>query len=262
MKYFRLLLEQSKISIMSIVAYRANFVLLIIQSIVNTLLSIISIKYIYDYVEEIAGWSYEQMMLLIGTSLLVNQIFRAFILPNLNQFVSDIDNGSFDSVLLKPVNILFLIFFGKIDLSSLISTIAPITIVAIFSRVLTIKLSIMEILMYIILIVCGVIILSSFMLIIHSVVFFYIKVDGLMNVYYMIMAISEKPKDIIPSKILENFFTWILPAVPLACLPVSIVLRKIDYCYFGLEILLSLCMLFCAKFLTDIGIKNYSSASC
>lgn len=59
---------------------------------------------------------------------------------------------------------------------------------------MTIKFTIIEILMYILLVLCGVIILSAFMLIIHSVAFYYIKVDGLMNVYYMIMAISENPK--------------------------------------------------------------------
>lgn len=261
MKYFKLLLEQSKISIMSVAAYRANFILMIMQSFVNALLSIVSIKYIYNYVDKIAGWSYDEMMLLIGTSMLVNQIFRAFILPNLNQFVADIGNGNFDAILLKPVSLLFLIFFGGIDLSSLVSVIVPIVIVVIFARTVAIKFTITELLMYIVLVVCGVIILSAFMLIIHSVAFYYIKVDGLMNVYYMIMAISEKPKDIIPTKLLKNFFTWILPAVPLACLPVSIILHKIPYQYFLFEAFLSLFMLLCAKTLTYIGVKNYSSAS-
>jgi ABC-2 type transport system permease protein len=261
MKYLKLFLEQSKISIMSVAAYRANFVLMIIQSFVNAVLSIVSIKYIYNYVDKIAGWSYGEMMILIGTSMLVNQIFRAFILPNLNQFVADIGNGNFDAILLKPVNVLFLIFFGRIDLSSLVSVSVPIAIVIIFERTVTIKFTIIEILMYILLVLCGVIILSAFMLIIHSVAFYYIKVDGLMNVYYMIMAISEKPQDIIPTKMLKTFFTWILPAVPLACLPVSIILHKIPYRYCLLEFFLSFFMLLCAKALTYIGIKNYSSAS-
>ena len=261
MKYLKLFLEQSKLSIMSVSAYRANFVLMIIQSFVNAVLNIVSIKYIYNYVDKIAGWSYGEMMLLIGTAMLVNQIFRAFILPNLNQFVADIGNGNFDAILLKPVNLLFLIFLGRIDLSSLVSAIAPIAIVVIFAGAVAVKFTIMEILMYIVLVVCGVIILSAFMLIIHSVAFYYIKVDGLMNVYYMIMAISEKPKDVIPTKMLKNFFTWILPAVPLACLPVSIILHKIPYQHFLLEAFLSLSMLLCAKALTYIGIKNCSSAS-
>ncbi|MCR4678134.1 MAG: ABC-2 family transporter protein [Lachnospiraceae bacterium] len=261
MKYLKLLLEQSKISIMSVAAYRANFVLMIIQSFVNALLSIVSVKYIYNYVSEIAGWSYSEMMLLIGTSMLVNQIFRAFILPNLNQFVIDIGSGNFDAILLKPVSLLFLIFFGRIDLSSLFSVIAPIAIVVIFAGSVAVEFTVTEILMYIVLIVCGVTILSAFMLIIHSVAFYYIKVDGLMNVYYMIMAISEKPKDIIPTKILKDFFTWILPAVALACLPVSIILHKISYRYFLLEALLAFLMLLCAKALTYMGVRNYSSAS-
>ncbi|WP_407384121.1 ABC transporter permease [Ruminococcus sp.] len=261
MKYLRLFLEQSKISIMSVAAYRANFVLMIIQSVVNAVLSIISVKYIYNYVDKIADWSYGEMMILIGTSMLVNQLFRAFILPNLNQFVADIGNGNFDAILLKPVSLLFMIFFGRIDLSSLVSIIAPTAIVVIFARSATINLTIVELLMYIVLVVCSVIILSAFMLIIHSVAFFYIKVDGLMNVYYMIMAISEKPKDIIPTKILRNFFTWIFPAVPLACLPVSIILHKILYRYFLVEAVIALIMLLCAKALTYMGVKKYSSAS-
>lgn len=261
MKYLKLLLEQCKISIMSVAVYRANFVLMIIQSFVNAVLGIVSIKYIYNYIDSISGWSYSEMMLLIGTSMLVNQVFRAFVLPNLNQFVSDIGNGNFDTVLLKPVSLIFLIFLGKIDLTSLVSAIAPIAIVVIFAESVAIKFSLMELLIYIVLVVCGVIILSAFMLIMHSAAFYYIKVDGIMNVYYMIMAISEKPIDIIPTKMLKNFFTWILPAVPLACLPVSMILHKISYKYFVLEVFLALFMLICARALTYIGVRNYSSAS-
>lgn len=261
MRYLRIFAEQCKMSFMSVTIYRANFILMLIQSIINTVLNIVCIRFIYDSVTSIAGWSFEEMMLLIGTSLLVNQLFRALIFPNQNRFVANINTGKFDCNLLKPVHIMFQINLGNIDVSSLMSAVAPISIVIIYIQKLGHKILISDVIRYIILVSCGVIILSSFMLCINSLVFYFIRVDGLMNVYYIVMSISEKPKEIIPLEILIGVFTFILPAIPIACIPVEIVLGKIDAHYFFAEILLALASIYISRCLVLRGIRKYSSAS-
>ena len=246
---------------MSMAIYRANFVLMLVQSIINTVLNVLCVGFIYGSVATIAGWTLNEMMVLIGTSLLVNQFFRALILPNQNRFVADINNGSFDRKLLKPVDIIFQINTGSIDISSLLSSIAPIVIIFIYIGKLGAILSIIDVLEYILLAACGVIILSSFMLLLYSLAFYFIKVDGLMNIYYIMMSISEKPREILPSAILINIFMYVIPAIPIAYIPAAVLINRIPQRYAVIDVAFTLLLVFLSRLLVHIGIRRYSSAS-
>lgn len=246
---------------MSMAIYRANFVLMLIQSIINTVLNVVCVGFIYGSVTTIAGWTMNEMMVLIGTSLLVNQFFRSLILPNQNRFVADINNGSFDRKLLKPVDIVFQINTGTLDISSMLSSIAPIAIVFIYIGKLGGTLTIVKLLEYLLLVMCGVIILSCFMLLLHSLAFYFIKVDGLMNIYYIIMSISEKPREILPGKLLIGIFMYVIPAIPIAYIPAAILINKIPQRYILIDIGITLLLIVLSRLLVLTGVRKYSSAS-
>ena len=57
MRYLRIFIEQCKMSVMSAAIYRANFWLMVIQSIVNSLMGILVVEFIYGSVDSIAGWN-------------------------------------------------------------------------------------------------------------------------------------------------------------------------------------------------------------
>ena len=74
-------------------AYRINFILLLIQSIINTILSVVSIGFIYGNINQIAGWNVNEMIILVCTSLVVNQLYRGLILQGQNSFLMSVVNG-------------------------------------------------------------------------------------------------------------------------------------------------------------------------
>jgi ABC-type uncharacterized transport system permease subunit len=79
---------------------------MLIQSIINSLMTLLSVEFIYGSVDSIAGWSKDEMIVLICTSLIVNHYDRV-IHFNQNRFVSGVGSGGFDKMLLRPINLLF-----------------------------------------------------------------------------------------------------------------------------------------------------------
>lgn len=128
-QYVRIFLEQCKMSLMAASIFRANFILMLFQSILNSLMSVFCVEFIYGSVETIAGWSRDEMIILICTSLVVNQLYRGLVHPNQMRFLSRVLNGSFDRLLLMPIDIHFQINTGSIDISSLLSGFAPMAII-------------------------------------------------------------------------------------------------------------------------------------
>ena len=85
---------------MSAAMYRVNFWLMLIQSFINTAMSILCIEFIYGSVDSIAGWAKGEMLILLCTAMIVNQLFRGIIHWNQNRFISGIGNGGLDKMLL------------------------------------------------------------------------------------------------------------------------------------------------------------------
>lgn len=261
MRYFKIFLEQCKLSLMSAAIFRANFILMLIQSIINSLMSVLCVEFIYGSVDTIAGWNKNEMIILICTSLVVNQLFRGFVNPNQLRFVSGVSSGAFDKMLLKPINIIFQINTGTIDISSLLSAVAPLIIIFTQMSILNAKIEGLSIILYILFVTNGLIVLTSFMLLLYSLSFLFIKIDGLNNIYYMMMSISEKPKEIFSNNGIVGSFIFIVPAIPLANAPASILLNKGDVWYILLNLCAGVIFLFCSIFFIKMGIKKYGSAS-
>ena len=83
----RIFLEQCKMSLMAASIFRANFILMLFQSILNSLMSVFCVEFIYGSVETIAGWNRDEMIILICTSLVVNQLYRGLVHPNQMRFL-------------------------------------------------------------------------------------------------------------------------------------------------------------------------------
>lgn len=112
MRYIKIFFEQCKMSLMSASIFRANFILMLIQSIINSLLSVVCVEFIYGSVDSIVGWNKDEMIVLICTSLVVNQLYRGLINPNQMRFLTSVSNGSFDKILLRPISTCFQINTG------------------------------------------------------------------------------------------------------------------------------------------------------
>lgn len=245
---------------MSAAMFRVNYWLMLIQSIINSMMSILCIEFIYGSVESIAGWNKQEMIVLICTSLIVNQLFRGVIHFNQNRFVWSVGSGGFDKLLLRPISLLFQVNTGSVDISCLISAIAPAVVLITQISALDIKITTGQFALFIVFILNSIVILASFMLLLYTLAFIFIKVDGLNNIYYFIMNIADKPKEMFSREFMYGFL-FIIPAIPLANAPASILLGKAGFA----EVIIYLCvglLFFLASWISlKAGLRRYTSAS-
>jgi ABC-2 type transport system permease protein len=106
----------------------------------------------------------------------------------------------------------------------------------------------------------GVVVLASFMLLLYTFAFVFIKVDGLNNIYYFMMDIANKPKEMFGREFMYGFL-FVIPAIPLANAPASIILGNANFTesivYLGIGVLFFLVSWIALK----AGLRRYTSAS-
>src|SRR5713226_9657755 len=84
--------------------FKANFLLWIIVELVWFGLQLTFIGVIYRHTENIGDWTKWQVVMLVGASHFIQQLFQAFFLVNCSQLCELVHSGKFDFMLLLPVN--------------------------------------------------------------------------------------------------------------------------------------------------------------
>ena len=100
-------------------AYRGDFFVSVITTIVATMFGIAVVWLIFGRVPQLLGWSFYEILFLYGFSLLPMALFN-MLSVNLYYFGQTyIVEGKFDRILLRPLNSLFQILFEQFRLEAL-----------------------------------------------------------------------------------------------------------------------------------------------
>jgi len=193
--------------------------------------------------------------------MIVNQIYRGLINPNHLRFIGSISSGSFDKMLVKPVGIILQINTGSIDFSSFLSLIAPIGVLFLKIGSLDICISGLNVVLYLIFLFNAVVILISFMMLLYSLAFKYVRVNGLTGIYFILMSMSEKPKEIFSYREVMYAFVFLIPSIPLANVPASLLLNKGNIPAVIVASVSGLLFFLISVLAIKKGIRKYSSAS-
>src|SRR4028119_1131192 len=103
-RYFHVLKLFWGAAIAAELEYRINFVLAAVSSLGNLAGSLFGLFLFYRTGYTFEGWSWEEALLVLGLFTLLQGFSSTFLAPNLNQIVKQVQEGTLDFVLLKPIN--------------------------------------------------------------------------------------------------------------------------------------------------------------
>src|SRR2546426_10213352 len=101
--------------------FKSNFLLWIVVELLWFGLQLTFIGVLYLHTEHIGTWTKWQVVMLIGGSHFIQQIFQAFFLINCTNLSELIRTGKLDFLLLLPVNTRFVVSLRQVDLGAFIN---------------------------------------------------------------------------------------------------------------------------------------------
>ncbi len=93
-----------RIGVMNELQYRANFVIQLIQSLVAISTGLVVLALIFDRTDQLGGWTRPELLVVMGVFTLVGGLIGFVVEPNMGRVMGDIERGTFDYVLTKPVD--------------------------------------------------------------------------------------------------------------------------------------------------------------
>src|ERR1700679_1910770 len=121
-------------SVVREMSFKSNFLLWIFVEFLWFALQLGFIGVIYLHTDHIASWSKWQVIMLVGASHFIQQIFQAFFLTNCVQLSELVRTGRLDFMLLLPMNSRFLISLRQVDLGGFVNAASALVVMGYSAR--------------------------------------------------------------------------------------------------------------------------------
>ena len=217
-RYARIWLAQIRYSTVREMMFKSNFLLWIVVDLAWFGLSIAFIQFLYLQVSTIAGWSKWEMILLVATNNLVQQIFQTFLMINCSNLPELVRSGKLDFFLAQPASAQFLVSTRKFEPGSVVSCAVATIICIVAIAHLSTPLSWAGLALYPLLVSFGVLIHYAMMLMLMSLSFWMTRAQGFINAYYSVFQIARLPREAFFGPV-RWMFTWVIPLLLIANVP-------------------------------------------
>lgn len=208
-------------------SFKSNFLLWIVVEFLWFGLQLGFIGVIYLHTDHIASWTKWQVILLVGASHFIQQIFQAFFLTNCTQLSELIRTGRLDFMLLLPINSRFLISLRQVDLGGFVNGASALVVMAYAARQLHIVPDAAQIFGFLLLCVAGILVHYSLMFLLACVAFWTVRAQGVVWGYYSMFNIARYP-DAAFRGFFRAVFTFAIPMLLVVNVPVKLLLNRLE----------------------------------
>jgi ABC-2 type transport system permease protein len=114
-RYARLMSLQLRMSAVTAMQYRADFVLKGVIAMVWLAVALVPLVSVFHQRATVRGWSFPQALVVVGCFALMKGLLEGAISPSLTSVVEHVRKGTLDFLLLKPADAQFLVSTARIE---------------------------------------------------------------------------------------------------------------------------------------------------
>jgi ABC-2 type transport system permease protein len=262
MRYLRLIRRFAEASAQNEMAYRANFWISLLHSLLNLGTGVVGVTVLFGQVGTVHGWDYPATLALLGVYLTVDALRGLFIGPSLDALAGlggEIWSGQFDFTLLRPVDVQFLASFRHWRPLALIDLALGLGVLGTAVVKLETPLTLARTATFLIALGAGVTILYAILLAFTSLVFWS---PALLYtwIFDAVFQMARYPVGLYPGW-LRLALTWVVPVGVMTTVPAQALTGELSAGMLIGSVALAATLLASASALFRFGLRRYASAS-
>ena len=259
-RYLGVLSMQMRTSVSQAMAYRANFLIELAISIAWLGIALLPLLVLYDQRDTVAGWDKTSALVVMSYFMGVKAVLEGIVTPSLTALVEKIRSGSFDYVLLKPLDAQFMVSAQTFNVEKLFDLLAALGLVTYAFYERGYVPSAADIGLGIALFFAGLAAMYSLWIICAAASFWVVRLDNLIYLLGAIFDTARWPVHVFKG-VWRLFFTFVIPVAVMTTFPAMALLGRLDSRTAIATIAGSLAMLVISRIVWRAAIRNYTSAS-
>ncbi len=242
-------------------SFKGNFLLWIVVELLWFGLQLCFVAVLYSQTKAIGTWTQWQMVLLVGASNFIQQIYQAFFLTNCTNLSELVRTGKLDFLLLLPVNTRFLVSLRVVDLGAFVNALFAVCVMIFAAHKMDLHPGIGQLAGFAALCIVGITIHYSLMFMLATICFWTVRAQGIVWGYYNLFNIARMPDEAFRGAF-KAVFTFALPVLLVSNVPTRVLADKINMPYAWLLLVgAGVFWALAAEWFWRISVRRYTSAS-
>lgn len=260
MRHIAIASQLVRVSIQAQAQYRVDFLLQMVMAAFWVGWNVAPMWLVFDLKPSIAGWSRAEAMLVMSAFLILKSLLEGVVSPNLLALVAHIRQGTFDFILLKPIDSQLLVSMSKVMPAKLVDFSCGV-VMAIWSvSVIDPTPTGAQILVGAAMLLTSAVTLYALWLLVICSVFWFVRIDNLSYLFSSIFDAGRWPVALFRGW-MRVVLTFVLPVVMMTSYPALALLGRLDLASALAACTIALALFFIARSVWGWAIQHYASAS-
>jgi ABC-2 type transport system permease protein len=260
-RYLRIYIQLIKFAFMWETTYRWSFLLEIGVEVGYFAVSLLGIKVLYANVTSLAGWSYYQLLVLAGLSMVFSEVLLGLVfIFNLRRLPIKIADGELDLVLVRPINSQFAVSLWQPYFALVPSLVSGVIVVVYAFRAGGLSFNWWAIAPFLVVFISGWVMAYAVSMMVTTLAFWWVNASPLADLAQEVMQMSGRPYQIF-SGWWRYIFLWLVPLAFMVTFPAQILLGQAQGWWVPAAVGLAGIFLYTSHKFWSLGLKHYSSAS-
>jgi ABC-2 type transport system permease protein len=242
-------------------SFKGNFILWIAVELLWFALQLCFVSVVFSQTNSVGTWTQWQMVLLVGASNFIQQVYQAFFLVNCTNLSELVRTGRMDFLLLLPINTRFIVSLRQVDLGGFVNALFAVAVMIFAAGKLNLHPTFAQLAGFGALCVVGILIHYSLMFMLAAISFWTVRAQGIVWGYYNLFNIARMPDEAFRGAF-KAVFTFALPVLLVSNVPVRVLADKLVSLE-GLLVLIGLGVVWAtiSEWFWRISVRRYTSAS-
>jgi ABC-2 type transport system permease protein len=260
-RYFTIYAALWKNSVAREMSFKGNFILWIFVELLWFGLQLSLVTVIYSQTNSVGSWTKWQMVLLVGASNFIQQIYQAFFLTNCIGLSELVRTGKMDFLLALPVNTRFIVSTRQVDLGAFVNAVFAVCVMLFAAHKLALAPTVGQLFGFAALCVVGIFIHYSLMFMLAAISFWTVRAQGIVYGYFNLFNIARMPDEAFKGAF-KAFFTFALPVLLVSNVPTRVLADTLGSSRLWLALLgLGVVWAVISEWFWRLSIRRYTSAS-
>jgi ABC-2 type transport system permease protein len=249
-----------KVGVLNELQYRVNFLVSLLQSLVQVVTGLVVLALVYSHTTELNGWTQPELLCLLGIQILLGGVIRTFIQPNMNQLMDDVQQGTLDYALTKPEDAQVLVSVRRFQIWQAVDIVSGLILLIVGSSDLTTGVGVANVASFLVALMLGTMMIYCFWLVMTTGAFWIVRMENVAELFDGVYLTGRFPTGIYPPW-LRISVTFLVPIAFAVTVPAEAITSRLDWQTMLIAIAFAIALAGFTRWFWRFGLRNYTGAS-
>jgi ABC-2 type transport system permease protein len=249
-----------KVGVLNELQYRVNFFVQLLQSLIQVGTGLVVLSLVYSHTTRLHGWSESELLSLLGVQILLGGVIHAFIQPNMEKLLEDVQQGTLDYALTKPEDSQMLVSVRQVRIWQTVEMVSGLILLLVGLAGVETSIGVLDSFAFAFALGLGAVLVYCFWLIVTTGAFWIVRMEHVLELFEGIYQTGRWPVGVYP-RWLRYSVTFLVPVGFAVTVPAEAVTSRLAWPTLLLAVGFALALFAFTRWFWRFGLRRYSGAS-